>query len=101
MYAIGNIMQNAVFYSKNLITTNIEYLNDEIVIKVSDDGDGFPKDILDKYGEPYISKNKKGMGLGIFIAKNLIENLGGKILFYNSNENHAVVEIKLNNTILS
>ena len=101
MYAIGNIMQNAVFYAKDLITTNIEYLNDELIIKVSDDGEGFPKDILDKFGEPYISKNKKGMGLGIFIAKNLIENMGGTILFYNSNENNAVVEIKFNNTILS
>ena len=36
------------------------------------------------------------MGLGIFISKNLIENLGGTILFYNSKENNAVVEIKLN-----
>ena len=47
-------------------------------IKISDDGNGFSKDVLDKLGEPYISKNNKGMGLGIFIAKNLIENMKGK-----------------------
>ena len=40
------------------------------------------------------------MGLGIFISKNLIENMGGKILFYNSKENNAVVEISLINAIL-
>ena len=61
---------------------------------------GFPKDILDKLGEPYISKNSEGMGLGIFIAKNLIENMGGNINFYNSKENSAVVEISYDNSIL-
>ena len=39
------------------------------------------------------------MGLGIFIAKNLIENMKGNIIFYNSN-NGAVVEIKFDKTIL-
>ena len=40
------------------------------------------------------------MGLGIFIAKNLIENMGGKITFYNSRRGNAVVEINLDNSIL-
>ena len=40
------------------------------------------------------------MGLGIFIAKNLIENMGGNILFYNFKENGAVVEINFENSIL-
>ena len=58
------------------------------------------RDILDKLGEPYISKNDDGMGLGIFIAKNLIENMGGNIQFYNSKDDKAIVEIKLDNSIL-
>ena len=40
------------------------------------------------------------MGLGIFIAKNLIENMKGNIIFYNSNNSNAVVEIKFDKTIL-
>ena len=40
------------------------------------------------------------MGLGIFIAKNLIENMKGNIDFYNSINNNAVVEIKFDQTIL-
>ena len=40
------------------------------------------------------------MGLGIFIAKNLIENMGGKISFKNLIHQGAVVEIKLLNSIL-
>lgn len=100
MYALGNLIQNAIIYSKNLVTVKINF--DEIFsyIKISDDGPGFPKDILDRLGDPYVSKNKKGMGLGIFIAKNLIENLDGKILLYNSKDNNAIVEIKFNKSTL-
>ena len=40
------------------------------------------------------------MGLGIFISKNLIENMGGNIQIYNSKENFPVVEISFDNSIL-
>ena len=79
-----------------MITVKTDFDNMHYKIQISDDGTGFPKDILDRLGEPYVSKNSQGMGLGIFISKNLIENLGGTILFYNSKENNAIVEIKLN-----
>ena len=76
------------------------YQKKNVLIKIENDKSGFPKDILDKLGEPYISKNSEGMGLGIFIAKNLIENMGGNIKFYNSKENTAVVEISYDKSIL-
>ena len=41
------------------------------------------------------------MGLGIFIAKNLIENMGGNISLYNSKDENAVVEITFDNSILN
>ena len=75
MYAIGNIIQNAIFHCKNYVTAEIQYLKNDILIRIIDDGNGYPKDIIDKLGEPYISKNNDGMGLGIFITKNLIENM--------------------------
>ena len=40
------------------------------------------------------------MGIGIFISKTLIENLGGEIFFYNSKKNNAIVEVLLNKAIL-
>ena len=101
MYALGNIIQNSILYSKNTITAELQYYKNELKIKIFDDGLGFKKDIIDKLGEPYISKNSEGMGLGIFIAKNLIENMGGKIIFYNSRDNNAVVEISFDNSILN
>ena len=99
-YALGNIIQNAIIFSKHEIKIFLTIIKNEFTIKIEDDGDGFSRDVLDKLGEPYISKNKKGMGLGIFIAKNLIENMKGNIVFYNSINSGAVVEIKFNKTIL-
>ena len=101
MYALGNIIQNSIFYSTETTTVNLNYLKHIVKINVSDDGSGFSKEIIDKLGEPYISKNNQGMGLGIFIAKNLIENMGGNINFYNSKDNNAVVEITFDNSILN
>ena len=99
-YALGNIIQNAIVYSNLQIKVFLKINKNEFTIKIEDDGHGFTRDVLDKLGEPYISKNKKGMGLGIFIAKNLIENMKGSIIFYNSANNGAVVEIKFHKTIL-
>jgi len=101
MYALGNIIQNAIFHSKKFVIVELNYLKKNVIIKILDDGNGFPKDIIDKLGEPYISKNNRGMGLGIFISKNLIENMGGKISFYNNKQNQAVVEISFDNSILN
>ncbi len=101
MYALGNIIQNAVFYSKDIVSAELIYNKIYSKIIITDDGKGFSKDIIDKLGEPYVSKNNEGMGLGIFIAKNLIENMGGNLNFYNSKDDNAVVEIMFDNSILN
>ena len=73
-------------------------------ITIEDDGPGFPKDILNKIGEPYIKSlrskdNKKsGLGLGIFIGKTLLEKNFATINFNNSKETGgAEVVIEWNN----
>ena len=99
-YALGNIIQNSILYSRYKIKILLVSDKDNITIKIEDDGNGFSKDVLDRIGEPYISKSKTGMGLGIFIAKNLIENMKGDIIFYNSINNNAIVEINFDKAIL-
>ena len=101
MYALGNIIQNAIFHCKENVTVELVYNKNDLKISITDDGLGFSKDIIDKLGEPYISKNSQGMGLGIFIAKNLIENMGGNINLFNSKDDNAVVEITFDNSILN
>ena len=99
-YALGNIIQNAIIYSISKVDIYLQIDKKELIIKIIDDGYGFSKDVLDKLGEPYISRNNKGMGLGIFISKNLIENMKGSIVFFNTVKNNAVVEIKFDKAIL-
>ena len=103
MYGIGNIMQNAIQHCKKDIIVNISWNKDILNIFIIDDGSGFAREVLDQIGNPYISKNKdNGMGLGIFIAKNLIENIGGKIFFNNNmnNKSGSKVQIELNRQYL-
>ena len=102
MYGIGNIIQNAIEHSKKQIFVNIYCSLNLIKLNIIDDGSGFSREVLDKIGNPYISDNKKnGMGLGIFIAINLIENIDGKIFFKNNdNSDGSNVEIQLSTNIL-
>ena len=74
-YSLGNIIQNAIIYTKSKVDVFLDSNDQEIILKIKDNGNGFSRDVLDKLVEPYISKNKKGMGLGLFIAKNLTSKL--------------------------
>ena len=99
MYGLGNIIQNATEYARNRIDVNISWNKQNIFISIKDDGQGFTNDVLERIGNPYIfdKNNENSMGLGIFIAKNLIENIGGNMKCYNKINNlGSVVEISLN-----
>jgi len=93
MYGLGNIIQNAIQYASSIVRVSIYWNETQFKITINDDGNGFDKEMLDQIGNPYISKNNKGMGLGIFIAKNLIENIDGSIFFKNEKDGGASVEI--------
>ena len=98
-YALGNIIHNSIQHAKSIVEINIIWDINQYQIIIKDDGKGFSKEILDKVGNPYISKNKQGMGLGIFIAKNLIENLKGSIMFENNKQGGGSVEIIIKHDI--
>ena len=99
LYGIGNIIQNAIQYAMSVLIIDIIWDKNLLIIVIKDDGIGFKNELLDQIGKPYISKQSKGMGLGIFIAKNLIENIGGSISFSNKKEGGASVEIKIKRVI--
>ena len=65
---------------------------------ISDDGQGFSNDIIQKLGQPYLSSSeinleRKGMGLGIFISKNLLERTSAKLKFRNKKNSGAEIRI--------
>ena len=70
--------------------------SDEILIKFTDNGTGIPKAIQADIFKPNFTTKTTGMGLGLSISKNLIENMGGKISFFTKENESTTFEIKLN-----
>ena len=89
-YGIGNIIDNAVDFAENGVAIVVQWDDEFARIEISDDGPGFPQSIQDKLGEPFVSSRKtktgtdqRGMGLGLFIAKTLLERSGAELIFQN------------------
>jgi len=104
VYGLRNFIGNANKFSNNKIFINIKSDSDFTEIIIEDDGNGYPKDVLNKIGEPYIKsiksleKSKSGLGLGIFIGKTLLEKNYAKIICQNSKtRSGAEVSIKWKN----
>jgi two-component system, sensor histidine kinase RegB len=100
LYGVGNIVENAVDFARTTVEVNAWWNNDMIEIVISDDGPGIPPDILKRIGEPYLSRRRTqdeggGLGLGVFIARTLLERTGAKVSFTNRTfpEHGAVVQI--------
>ncbi len=86
---IENLIDNAICYSKKggEINISVEYKENRIYFSIKDSGIGIPKEeqkhIFDKFFRAKNSKekNKKGIGLGLFIVKSIIEKEKGKVWF--------------------
>ncbi|MEK7103933.1 MAG: ATP-binding protein [Patescibacteria group bacterium] len=88
--AIQNIIENAIFYTKSGgISLSVDYLpqKNEFMVKVQDTGIGIPENqkvrIFSRFfrGGTALKTETEGSGLGLFIAKNIVEAHGGKIWF--------------------
>lgn len=107
-HGLGNFIENAVRYAGDEIRVRLLGDDDSIVIEISDDGPGFDAAVINDLGEPYVFAARPhdkldsqgeitgGLGLGIFIAKTLIEQTGGRVTFSNSKPGGACVRIAWN-----
>jgi two-component system sensor histidine kinase RegB len=102
LYGVGNILENAVDFAREQVEVNAWWNAEVIVISISDDGPGIPPDLLKRIGEPYLSRRRtsddgehRGLGLGVFIARTLLERTGAKVTFGNRvfPDHGAVVQI--------
>ena len=98
-YGIRNFIGNAVKYSKSEVKINLSINSDKLEIAIIDNGPGFPEDVFDIIGQPYISSKsavlseKSGLGLGTFIGKTLLERKKASLSFSNLEKGGAIVSI--------
>jgi two-component system sensor histidine kinase RegB len=87
MHGIGNLIENAVEFAARRVEIDATWTEDAARVVISDDGPGFHPTIINHLGEPYVTKRfregEKGLGLGFFIAKTLLERSGASIETYN------------------
>jgi two-component system sensor histidine kinase RegB len=104
VYGLRNFIGNANKFAKNTIYISLISDSEITQITIEDDGDGYPRNVLSKIGEPYLKSNdakdksKSGLGLGLFIGKTLLEKNFASINCRNSKtRSGAEVIIKWNN----
>jgi signal transduction histidine kinase len=99
---ILNLLSNAkyILLARNIqnptITLEIKKTNDNIVISIEDNGGGIKISPIEKVFDPYIStkENKNGVGLGLYIARKIIDKYSGE-LFANNTDDGATFSIIL------
>ena len=106
-HALGNLIDNAVEFARKKVVLEAGWTRTELRLRIMDDGPGFSASIMGLVGEPYLTtrrgrltgdesqgrNHKGGMGLGIFIAKDLLERTGAQVTFANARTGGAVVSI--------
>lgn len=99
IHGIRNLVQNAVDFAASTVRVDIHWTDTTIGVRIIDDGPGFPSSILGRIGDPFVRRRRpeaggnrpgyEGMGLGLFIAKTLLERSGAALTFANSSTRGA------------
>lgn len=109
-HALANLVENAVEFAESEVILHAVWDAAELRVRILDDGPGFASSIMGLVGEPYLTTRrsrmageiqqaglhrgqKGGMGLGIFIAKDLLERTGAQVSFANRKSGGAAVTI--------
>jgi len=104
-YGLGNLVENAIDFARERIEVAAEWSADRVTVTISDDGPGFPPEIMDRMGEPFVTGRRRrqraanenpGLGLGFFIAKTLLERSGGRVALENRQfpQRGAIVKVR-------
>ncbi|SFE16902.1 two-component system, sensor histidine kinase RegB [Sulfitobacter brevis] len=94
IHGLRNLIQNAVDFAAGQIWVEAGWDTREITVRIIDDGPGFPPQMLGRIGDPFVRRRTgfpvsgirpeyEGMGLGLFIAKTLLERSGATLRFAN------------------
>jgi two-component system sensor histidine kinase RegB len=94
VHALRNLIQNAVDFSQSTVWIEAEWTDDTIMVRIIDDGAGYAPGVMGRIGDPFLTSRRneaerakrpeyEGMGLGLFIAKTLLERTKATIRFRN------------------
>jgi two-component system sensor histidine kinase RegB len=117
VHGLGNFIENAVDFAESKVDIEATWDDETVHMTITDDGAGFDPVILARLGEPYVTSRAgidpereakgnahadghAGMGLGFFIAKTLIERIGGSVNFGNRPKAGAVVHVHFPRKVL-
>ena len=103
IYGLRNFIGNAVKFASTTVEVKIKSNHKNLEVLINDDGPGFPDDIKEILGEPYIKSKStevslnSGTGLGTFLGKTLLERKSANLSFNKDNKlGGASVEIVWN-----
>ena len=96
IHGLRNLIQNAVDFANSTVWIEINWNADLISVRIVDDGKGYPLDMIGRIGDPFMRRRTAaidprrpgydGMGLGLFIAKTLLERSGADLSFANGTD---------------
>lgn len=94
---LRSLVQNAVDFAGSTVWIDIDWSPTQIRVAIGDDGPGYPPDLIGRIGEPFMRRRGpqaarpgyEGMGLGLFIAKALLERSGAELSFRNGGAGDA------------
>lgn len=96
IHGLRNLIQNAVDFAATTVWVEVCWTDKAMSVRITDDGPGYPPHLIGHIGEPFLGRRKKhgtpqrahyeGMGLGLFIAKTLLERTGAELSFANATE---------------
>ncbi|WP_151718958.1 sensor histidine kinase RegB [Gemmobacter serpentinus] len=106
IHGLRNLIQNAVDFADSQVWVSAEWGPARLRLRIRDDGPGYPAQAIGRLGEPFMRNRRssepnlrpgyEGMGLGLFIAKTLLERTGARISFANASgegSTGAIVEL--------
>ncbi len=93
IHGLRNLIQNAVDFSRETVFAEVNWSDEFVSVRISDDGKGFSPQVINRLGDPFVRRRfssdttsrpgYEGMGLGLFIAKTLLERSGARVDFSN------------------
>ncbi len=93
LYGLGNLVENAIDFAGSQVRIIVRWTDAVVAVVIADDGPGFAPDIVMSLGEPYLhtranrrakSDETSGLGLGLFIAKTLLERSRASVSMVNA-----------------